>query len=109
MLGDYLESVKKDFEKAAKVFRSTCDDYGYAKSCLKYGNYSFLGKGISGSMGSPNDALKYYEKGCNLNNPEACLHSGLLLVSKSTDNKDVVRNFGKVINTDKSLETNTTR
>lgn len=45
LLGDYLESIKKDFEKASKVYRSNCDDYGYGKSCLKFGHYSFLGKG----------------------------------------------------------------
>ncbi|XP_033170523.1 cytochrome c oxidase assembly factor 7 homolog [Drosophila mauritiana] len=83
LLGDYLEGIKKDFEKASKVYKSTCDDYGYAKSCCKYGNYSFLGKGKSGSKGDPQVAYEYYEKGCNLNDSDACLHSGLLLVSKS--------------------------
>lgn len=28
LLGDYLESIKKDFDKASKVYRSNCDDYG---------------------------------------------------------------------------------
>ncbi|XP_037935557.1 cytochrome c oxidase assembly factor 7 homolog [Teleopsis dalmanni] len=83
LLGDYLEGIKKDFEKAAKVYKSTCDDYGYAKSCYKFGNYSFLGKGKSGSKGDPRSAYNYYEKGCNLNDSESCLHSGLLLVSRS--------------------------
>lgn len=46
LLGDYLESIKKDFDKASKVYRSNCDDYGYGKSCLKFGHYSFLGKGM---------------------------------------------------------------
>ncbi|KAH8338061.1 cytochrome c oxidase assembly factor 7 homolog [Drosophila kikkawai] len=83
LLGDYLEGIKKDFEKASKVYKSTCDDYGYAKSCYKYGNYSFLGKGKSGSKGEPRVAYQYYEKGCQLNDPDACLHSGLLLFSSS--------------------------
>lgn len=59
LLGDYLEGIKKDFDKAAKVYRSNCDDYGYAKSCLKYGNYSFLGKGRASDKG---DSLKAYAK-----------------------------------------------
>lgn len=95
LLGDYLEAIKKDFEKASKVYRSNCDDYSYAHSCLKYGNYTFLGKGKSGSKGSPSDALKYYVKGCELNNPEACLHSGLIMVSKAMQS-DVKRNAPKV-------------
>lgn len=88
--------MKKDYEKASKVYRSTCDDYGYAKSCLKYGNYAFIGKGKSGSTGSPSEALKYYEKGCNLKNSDSCLHAGVVLVSKTVDNKEVERDFPKV-------------
>ncbi|XP_030379149.1 cytochrome c oxidase assembly factor 7 homolog [Scaptodrosophila lebanonensis] len=94
LLGDYLEGIKKDFEKAAKVYKSTCDDYGYAKSCYKYGNYSFLGKGKSGTKGEPRIAYQYYEKGCNLNDSDACLHSGLLLVSRSMP-KEIDRNVAK--------------
>lgn len=95
LLGDYLEGIKKDFEKAAKVYKSTCDDYGYAKSCFKFGNYSFLGKGKSGSKGDPKAAFTYYEKGCNLNDPDSCLHSGLLLVSRSMP-KEIDRDVKKV-------------
>lgn len=95
LLGDYLEGIKKDFEKASKVYKSTCDDYGYAKSCYKYGNYSFLGKGKSGSKGEPRVAYQYYEKGCHLNDPDACLHSGLLLFSSSMP-KEIDRDVPKV-------------
>lgn len=98
LLGDYLESIKKDFEKASKVYRSNCDDYGYARSCLKYGNYSFLGKGKSGSSGSVLEAYKYYEKGCTLNEPDSCLHSGLILVSRSMK-EEVNRDVKKVCTT----------
>lgn len=94
LLGDYLESIKKDFEKASKVYRSNCDDYGYAKSCYKFGNYSFLGKGKSGSNGDPKQAYSYYEKGCALNDPDSCLHAGLLLVSRAMP-KQVERNVPK--------------
>lgn len=65
------------------MYRSNCDDYGYSRSCLKYGNYSFLGKGKSGTKGSASEALKYYERGCDLKDADSCLHSGLMLVSKS--------------------------
>lgn len=95
LLGDYFESIKKDFEKAAKVYRSNCDDYGYARSCLKYGNYTFLGKGKAGTSGSVSEAYKYYEKGCSLNEPDSCLHSGLILVSRSMK-EEVNRDVKKV-------------
>uniref|UniRef100_A0A2M4ALB9 Putative cytochrome c oxidase assembly factor 7 n=1 Tax=Anopheles triannulatus TaxID=58253 RepID=A0A2M4ALB9_9DIPT len=94
LLGDYLEGIQKDFEKAAKVYRSNCDDYNYGKSCLKYGNYSFLGKGRASEKGDPAKAFSYYEKGCTLNDPDACLHSGLLLVSKLKP-KEITRDVPK--------------
>lgn len=94
LLGDYLESIHKDFEKARKVFQSTCDDYGYAKSCLKYGNYTFVGRGKSGAVPNPTEALSYYEKGCKLGDSENCLNSGLLLISPKLDTR---RDFPKVI------------
>lgn len=95
LLGDYLESIKKDFEKASKVYRSNCDDYGYSRSCYKFGNYSFLGKGRSGGKSCASEALTYYEKGCNLKDADSCLHSGLILVSR-TPQENVKRDVPRV-------------
>lgn len=97
LLGDYLESIKKDFEKASKVYRSNCDDYGYSRSCYKFGNYSFLGKGRSGGKSCASEALTYYEKGCNLKDADSCLHSGLMLVSRSPQ-ENVKRDVPRVFN-----------
>ncbi|CAH4029798.1 unnamed protein product [Pieris brassicae] len=83
LLGDYLEAIKKDFQKAATVFKSNCLDYNYGKSCLKYGNYKLIGKGSNKS--DPAEALKYFEKGCENNDPTSCLHAGLLLTALSPD------------------------
>lgn len=97
LLGDYLESIKKDFEKASKVYRSNCDDYGYGKSCLKFGHYSFLGKGkaAANDKGDTKQAYKYYERGCDqYKDADCCLHSGLIMVSKSMSpaiERDVVK------------------
>lgn len=100
MLGDYLESIHKDYDKARKVYQSTCDDYGYAKSCLKYGNYTFIGRGKSGTKPNPTEALEYYTKGCNLSDSENCLNAGLLLVSPKMNDR---RDFLKVTNPNKVL------
>lgn len=81
LLADFLEAIKKDYEKAAKVYRTNCDDYKYGKSCLKYATYSFLGKGSKKS--DFNVAYDYYEKGCNLDEPDSCLHQGLLLITRN--------------------------
>lgn len=93
LLGDYLEAIHKDYEKARKVFQSTCDDYGYAKSCLKYAKYTHIGRGKSGSKPNPTEALNYYEKGCELGDAESCLSSGQLYVSPILQEK---RDFPKV-------------
>lgn len=58
LLADFLEAIKKDFEKASKVYKSNCDDYSYGKSCLKYGHYSFLGKGRVSEKGDAKQVRK---------------------------------------------------
>lgn len=98
LLGDYLESIRKDFDKASKVYRSNCDDYGYGKSCLKFGHYSFLGKGKASAIdkGDPKQAHTYYERGCELKDADCCLHAGLLMVSKNMSTsieRDVMKGF----------------
>lgn len=99
LLGDYLETIRKDFEKARKVYQSNCVDYNHAKSCLKFGNYVFIGRGKSGEKGNPAEALKYYGKGCDLGDADSCLHSGLINVSKQSfhDAPAIERNFALVI------------
>lgn len=96
LLGDYLESIKRDFEKARKVYQSTCADYKYPRSCLKIGNYALLGKGKSGDKGSPAEAVEWYVKGCELGESSCCLHAGLIHVSTVGD-ASVKRDFKTVI------------
>ncbi|KAJ8950780.1 hypothetical protein NQ318_011273 [Aromia moschata] len=81
LLADFLESIKKDYEKAAKVYKNNCDEYKYGKSCLKYGTYSLLGRGSKKSDFKV--AYDYFEKGCNLEEPDSCLNQGLLLITKN--------------------------
>lgn len=45
LLGEYLETVSKDFEGAAKVFQDNCDERKFPRSCLKTGHNKYLGKG----------------------------------------------------------------
>ncbi|RVE40712.1 hypothetical protein evm_014636 [Chilo suppressalis] len=79
LLGDYLEAIKKDYEKAGKVYRSNCLDYNFGKSCLKIGNYTLIGRGRKES--NPAEALPYFEKGCENGDAGACLHAGMLLTA----------------------------
>ncbi|GBP43334.1 Cytochrome c oxidase assembly factor 7 homolog [Eumeta japonica] len=94
LLGDYLESIKRDFEKAGKVYRSNCLDHNYGKSCLKIGNYTLIGKGLL--TGDAEAALPYFEKGCELGDPTSCLHAGLLLAGAGPNfkvKKDIPRGY----------------
>ncbi|KAK7501403.1 hypothetical protein BaRGS_00007207 [Batillaria attramentaria] len=77
-LADFLESVKKEFEKAATVYKTNCDDSQYGHSCFKYGNYRINGRG---SEKDPDVALDYYLKGCDSGYLPACHNAGLVLIS----------------------------
>ncbi|PRD21827.1 UNVERIFIED_CONTAM: Cytochrome c oxidase assembly factor 7-like protein [Trichonephila clavipes] len=85
LLGDYLEAVKKDFESAIKVFKSNCDDNKHGKSCFKYGNFTYLGKGCEIDKRTSFD---YYKKACDLNYMDGCLHTGVMLTAKDKNPKD---------------------
>ncbi|XP_066975977.1 cytochrome c oxidase assembly factor 7 homolog [Macrobrachium rosenbergii] len=92
LLGDYLEGVKKDFEKASKVFRTNCDESNHARSCYKFANYSFLGKGGKQNM---DEAYSYYLKGCTAGDPDSCLNGGLMCVSNTPTNVQRPKDYDK--------------
>ncbi|XP_053620001.1 cytochrome c oxidase assembly factor 7 homolog [Plodia interpunctella] len=79
LLGDYLESIKKDYKKAGNVYKTNCLDYKFGKSCLKFGNYTLVGRGKE--KGDPVEALPYFEMGCELGDSTSCLHAGMLLTA----------------------------
>lgn len=91
LLADYFEGIKKDFERAAIVYKSTCDDYGLAESCHKYASYAFTGKGCKQDVET---ALQYFSRGCEAGGMQSCLNAGLMHLSGATSNgqtKDVPR------------------
>lgn len=81
LLADYFEAIKKDFDKAGKVYKDNCDARDFPKSCFKTANYLLLGKGNLGKPGNFVGSFPYLEKGCNKEDPDACLHLGLMLSS----------------------------
>jgi cytochrome c oxidase assembly factor 7 len=79
-----METVKKDFKKAATLYRSTCDDYNFSHSCHKYATYSLIGKG------SPPDypkAFEYFQKGCHLDDASSCFFAGLMCIFDNKNTK----------------------
>ena len=45
LLGDYMESINKDFNKALKIYQTNCNEYLHGHSCHKAGGYYFAGRG----------------------------------------------------------------
>lgn len=85
-----------DRRKASKIYKVNCEENGYAKSCLEYGNHAFIGSKEEGLEPDPIEALKYFEKGCKLGSDENCLNSGLLLVSPKLHSSTLARDLPKV-------------
>ncbi|XP_066903853.1 cytochrome c oxidase assembly factor 7 homolog isoform X2 [Halyomorpha halys] len=83
LLGDYLEAINQDFDKAGKIYKVNCDNSNFGRSCFKIGNYFLAGKG--GLQKSDSKAIEYYEKGCELNDFDSCFRGGVIsfLSSKS--------------------------
>lgn len=84
LLGDFMETVKKDFTKAATIYKTNCDDYQFGRSCHKYAGYSFVGKGCQADQERSYD---YFKRGCQLGEADSCLNAGLMCVSKNEKNK----------------------
>jgi cytochrome c oxidase assembly factor 7 len=87
LLGDFLESIKKDYVKAGKIYKSNCDDYNFGRSCYKFGSYKLLGRGQQ-----PVDrdlAYEYYRKGCEFGVSESCLNAGLMCVANGPHTRTV--------------------
>lgn len=88
---------KNDWKKANAIYKVNCEEYGYAKSCLQYGNSIFTGSLDKGLSPDPVEALKYFQKGCEIGSDENCLNSGLLLVSPKLHGSALPRDLPKVI------------
>ncbi|KAG5335507.1 COA7 factor, partial [Acromyrmex charruanus] len=80
LLGNFYEAIKLDTDKAASLYKTTCDQYNYARSCAKFGDFKVIGKGCEKDIPT---AYKYLSKSCELNDEYGCLHAGVLGTSKS--------------------------
>ncbi|XP_050402483.1 cytochrome c oxidase assembly factor 7 [Patella vulgata] len=84
-LADFLEGMRKEFEKAGKVYKTNCDQNKHNQSCFKYGVYSLTGKG--GVETDAEKALEYFTNACNLDYSPACHNAGLIHASKKLNTK----------------------
>ncbi|XP_046489427.1 cytochrome c oxidase assembly factor 7 homolog [Neodiprion pinetum] len=79
LLGDYEESISKDYEKSAKIYKENCDERNFAHSCRKFGGYALIGKGLDAE--SPTESYKYLKKGCDVGDMMSCAHAGIVATS----------------------------
>jgi len=86
-LADWLVfGHNKDFKKAGRVFKASCDLYNYGHSCFNYGSYAFLGKG---RQKDADVAGHYWKKSCEGTPPYAkgCANYGTALLRGDLSNK----------------------
>uniref|UniRef100_A0A8D8WP42 Cytochrome c oxidase assembly factor 7 homolog n=2 Tax=Cacopsylla melanoneura TaxID=428564 RepID=A0A8D8WP42_9HEMI len=87
LLGDYLDAIQKDMEKAMKVYKANCDDAAYPRSCFQYGRLLMRDKNIT-EQEKLDVAPSYFEKGCEGNHPESCVMNGIGQLIKAAGNQD---------------------
>ncbi|XP_054275791.1 cytochrome c oxidase assembly factor 7 homolog [Macrosteles quadrilineatus] len=88
LLGDYLEAVDRNYEKAWKVYKDNCDTSNHPRSCLKCGNYVAMGKG--GQKEDKVQALQYFEKSCRLGEASGCFRAGIMAAVLSNTTNSAV-------------------
>ncbi len=44
LLGDFMESINKDFERAFQIYKTNCLDYDHSHSCAKVAGYKSKGR-----------------------------------------------------------------
>lgn len=96
LLAEFMGLQENDWKRANAIYKVNCEEYGYAKSCLQYGNSIFTGSFDKGHTPDPVEALKYFQKGCEIGSDENCLNSGLLLVSPKLQGSALPRDLPKV-------------
>ncbi|XP_003706539.1 cytochrome c oxidase assembly factor 7 [Megachile rotundata] len=79
LLGDYNEAIKVNHSEAGKIYKKNCDDYNFGRSCTKYGEYVYVGRGCKRNT---MEAYKYMKKGCEANDAKGCLDTGIFAISE---------------------------
>jgi TPR repeat protein len=68
-------SINKDLEKAATLFKTTCDEHKYAESCHWYADLlRFTNSNRQRSLSNDGeiDIFNYYRKGCEFGQAKSC-------------------------------------
>jgi len=88
-LGEFLDTIRKNFDGAAKAYKECCDSFRSAPCCYKSGQFHMLGKGrLSKSTLEAYECYKtackqdkYTDQGKNDRIAASCCNMGLLMMS----------------------------
>uniref|UniRef100_A0A0N5A226 Sel1 repeat family protein n=1 Tax=Parastrongyloides trichosuri TaxID=131310 RepID=A0A0N5A226_PARTI len=76
LLGEWMEAIQKDFDKAYILYKDNCLTRQYPRSCYKYANYR-----ISGTKEQPKkleELIEPYKIACDNDIPSGCSTLGLI-------------------------------
>lgn len=96
LLGDFLDAIKKDQEKAMKVYKSNCDESGFGRSCYQYGRLLMRDKSVP-EADKLRIAPPYFERGCENNHPESCVMSGIGMLTKAAGGSEDLSLYSKAL------------
>eukprot|EP00093_Oithona_nana_P013589 13589.XXX_254551_253704_1 [CDS] Oithona nana genome sequencing. len=80
LLGEYFESITREFDKALQIFETNCAKNNHGPSCSKAGFY--LASGNGGIQPDPDRGYDYLVKGCEENYGKSCLLAGMFHKTK---------------------------
>ena len=94
LLGEYFESITREFSRAFQIFETNCLQNNHGPSCSKAGFYKSAGHG--GIDIDPDLGYKYLVKGCEENYGRSCLLAGMFHKTKFEKPIETQRDFAKM-------------
>ncbi|RWS15458.1 Sel1 repeat-containing protein 1-like protein [Dinothrombium tinctorium] len=88
LLADYLDTIEREYEKAARIYKQNCFENNYAHSCFSYGKALFYGRGIESDE---KEAMIAFEKGCDLGFGGACFNAGQINIGAEPKARDIIK------------------
>ena len=102
-LAEFMETIRKKFREAAKVYKDCCSSFHSAPCCYKLGQFHMLGRG--GLAKSKDEAYESYNMACEQENytdqgkndriAAACCNKALLLSSEENIQERFLNSIGK--------------
>lgn len=74
-LANFLENIRHQYKEATSLYKKTCDEMNYGRSCLVYARQRSLGRGCPRDLA---EACRYSLLSCEkFNLAEGCLNAGI--------------------------------